>query len=690
MSDRFADRLRALASRIQQQDPELAAEMEAVRAEAGTTEGISLEGIDSGSAASFDLETIVLRKERPVLAVKEGTAQLEFSRDDAKVWQERLTQAQAVVAPRIRAVGRVELKNNPRFEWVGTAWLLADDIIVTNRHVAREFAQANGTKFDFRSGPAGKMQASVDFLREVSSTATMTMGVKRVLHIEDNTGPDIAFLQLVGSATGIGTPIALASGSSEAKRFVATIGYPARDSRIPEQALMERIFGDVYNVKRFAPGQLIGNNGTSVLHDCSTLGGNSGSVVIDLETGSAVGLHFAGRFLEANYAVNAAAIAERLHAVKSGKVTRSGSAPPARIEGSITQASQTDSGTRGRSGTEASLTYTIPIEITVRVGTPITGTGDDGGGDGGGWSAPRGARPISSTRPPDDDQDALGFELPNDPSSYDDRDGYDPEFLGEDANVPLPEMDESQEGDLLVYQKDGRDEYVLDYRHFSVVMSESRRLCFFSAANIDGKRSKPIKRVGWRFDSRIPREMQILKECYGPEPKFSRGHMTRREDPVWGAQGEAAQGNSDSMHATNVVPQMQPFNAGIWLGLENYALRNAREDEMRISVFTGPFYTTKDPERDGVNIPLTFWKVLAFIHAETGRLCATGYSMSQESFLSEEEFVFGQHEASQLPITTIEKRANISFGGLAEVDPLAGGEEGLSSVLTSLDQIRFT
>ena len=38
-------------------------------------------------------------------------------------------------------------------------------------------------------------------------------------------------------------------------------------------------------------------------HDSSTLGGNSGSALIDVATGRVVGLHFAGRYLEANYAV---------------------------------------------------------------------------------------------------------------------------------------------------------------------------------------------------------------------------------------------------------------------------------------------------------------------------------------------------------------------------------------------------
>jgi endonuclease G len=198
-----------------------------------------------------------------------------------------------------------------------------------------------------------------------------------------------------------------------------------------------------------------------------------------------------------------------------------------------------------------------------------------------------------------------------------------------------------------------------------------------------------MKRVGWRYDPRIPQELQILKECYGNAPKFSRGHMTRREDPIWGAVTLAVQGNEDSMHATNAVPQMQPFNAGIWLGLEDYALENAREDDMRISVFTGPFLARNDPVRFGVKIPRSFWKVIAFIHDETNELCATGYTMSQNSFLREEEFVFGQHEMSQQPISTIEARTRLSFGPLAELDPLADGEEALPRVLTDFSQIRF-
>ena len=137
------------------------------------------------------------------------------------------------------------------------------------------------------------------------------------------------------------------------------------------------------------------------------------------------------------------------------------------------------------------------------------------------------------------------------------------------------------------------------------------------------------------------------------------------------------------MHVTNATPQMQAFNAPIWLALEDYALGHAREDEMQISVFTGPYFDDQDPKMYGVRIPLAFWKIIAFIHDETGKLCATGYEMNQENTLQpEEEFVFGAFTSPQLKIATqvsirsIEARSGISFGRLASVDPLAGSEEG--------------
>jgi endonuclease G, mitochondrial len=256
--------------------------------------------------------------------------------------------------------------------------------------------------------------------------------------------------------------------------------------------------------------------------------------------------------------------------------------------------------------------------------------------------------------------------------------------------VPLPKIGTRHSEDVLHFEHGGRRESELKYCHFSVVMSKSRRQCFFSACNIDGETSVPMKRTGWKLDPRIPSHAQIMQECYGSHPKFSRGHMTRREDPIWGEGDEPSLGNKDSMHVTNTVPQMQNMNAGIWLALENYALKNARKDEMKISVFTGPVFGKKDGVRYGVKIPMSFWKVIAFIHDDSKKLCSTGYLMSQTEFLPEEEFIYGQHKTAQVPISQIETLSGLSFGDLKTLDPMRTVSESIAAApLRDLTEIKF-
>src|SRR5262249_26526971 len=64
-------------------------------------------------------------------------------------------------------------------------------------------------------------------------------------------------------------------------------------------------------VKRFQPGRLMRYETVdsfhhpveALLHDASTLGGNSGSAVVDVLTQQVVALHFAGTYLAANFSV---------------------------------------------------------------------------------------------------------------------------------------------------------------------------------------------------------------------------------------------------------------------------------------------------------------------------------------------------------------------------------------------------
>jgi endonuclease G, mitochondrial len=632
---------------------------------------LNKELVERGGAAGFEAvddefqtESIVIRTGRPVLAIKRDEAQLTFDDPDSAVWQLRLTAARAHLTRAARSVGRIEVVGH-RLQWLGTGWLVAPDTIVTNRHVAVEFGRDSATTYVFRKGLDGNaMRASIDLLEEIDREDSLTLELRQILHIEDPDGPDLAFLrvdQIAGDSPP--APIRLAE-TSQPEELVAVIGYPARDSRIPDIALMDQLFGDVYNKKRLAPGQLLEPLSDTLLHDCSTLGGNSGSVVVSLDTGDAVGLHFAGKFLESNFAVPSRVVAQRLDDLSSGQPMR----PRPASAGEALQASGGPAPRTARSS--ATLTYVVPLSITVEIGDlyqaggdpPLTGGLATGAGE------------------------VFVETLPED---YVDREGYDASFLGEDLAVPLPTFTDGVD-DVLTFDFNG-EQQVLKYEHFSVVMSMSRKLCRFSAVNIDGNQEvERLERVGWRSDPRIPPDAQIRDACYGNSPKFSRGHMTRREYPNWGTEAAAMRGNADSMHVTNAVPQMQPFNAGVWLQLEEYALQNARDDDVKICVFTGPILEDDDPMKFGVKIPIEFWKVIAFVHDDTDELCATGYTMSQRDFLKEEEFVFGEHETAQRTISSIEARTGLSFGRLAELDPFEEPEGITAPPLSDVTQIRFT
>ena len=104
-------------------------------------------------------------------------------------------------------------------------------------------------------------------------------------------------------------------------------------------------------------------------------------------------------------------------------------------------------------------------------------------------------------------------------ADYADRGGYDAKFLGQSLDIPLPDV--TNAADVLTFSTNGRPERVLRYEHFSVVMSKSRRMCRYSAVNIDGKQRAKVGRTQWRTDPRIPKDAQISKECYGSAPSSS-------------------------------------------------------------------------------------------------------------------------------------------------------------------------
>ncbi|HIK03093.1 MAG TPA: trypsin-like peptidase domain-containing protein [Trichormus sp. M33_DOE_039] len=287
------------------------------------------------------LEVIVKIFTRPVIYIKNDT----FNADDPIASQyllptvkEKLKKAQEFITPAIKASGRIGIfPNQGNLDYLGTGWLIADDIIVTNRHVAMCFA--NGEKDTAVSFQPGK-EVYINFKAEYSNEDEALFKIESILYVQDvkkspmdSVDPDIAFLRVSKkgvSGIPLPDPISLSDTPVEKGRDVVVIGYPGPLSNQDGMRIRENfnifynIFQGIFGVKRLQPGQIQideTKKDSRIAHDCTTLGGNSGSVVLDIETGRSVGLHFAGKYdssdqdLTMNYAVPASIIREVLDQV---------------------------------------------------------------------------------------------------------------------------------------------------------------------------------------------------------------------------------------------------------------------------------------------------------------------------------------------------------------------------------------
>lgn len=263
--------------------------------------------------------------------------------------------------------------------------------------------------------------------------------------------------------------------------------------------------------------------------------------------------------------------------------------------------------------------------------------------------------------------------------------GYNPTFLGS-KEFPIPIK--SIEGDsnpvpLKLHDTSGKKRYELKYTHFSIVMHKERKLPLLTACNINGAflrgKDEGIESLSsWRFDHRIDSRYQCGNEIYVKNP-LDRGHMVRRLDPVWCKDNAednyeiANQANSDTYYYTNAAPQQFSFNRGLWKELEDFVYNKAEEQDIKLSVFTGPIFKENDPEYDipdtyetatkkVIQIPTDYWKLILLRNqngAEDEEYKIAAYILHQEVDLMAMDSQ--EAELYQVSIDNLEKEIGINF-----------------------------
>ena len=273
------------------------------------TEGPSA---DLSAEAQLGIEAIV-SVARPALLIEDG----EFS-EPPPPWDDILRPHREAIAATAASVGRIGVPGLPQVPYAGTGFMVAEDVVMTNCHVAMVFSQSGPDGWSFQPG----LQPDLAFVDDPDAHRAIG-GPPTPVQIDDVIGIhpqlDLALLR-VASPDGAGEPLRLMSGDPGPLhgRTLYVLGYPAPDYR-NDRTIQRSIFGDRYFVKRLQPGAAMPpppdaitrmepcSSGAEphdvMFHDASTLGGNSGSCVVDLETNKVIGLHFAGQYMRYNEAV---------------------------------------------------------------------------------------------------------------------------------------------------------------------------------------------------------------------------------------------------------------------------------------------------------------------------------------------------------------------------------------------------
>lgn len=276
------------------------------------------------------------------------------------------------------------------------------------------------------------------------------------------------------------------------------------------------------------------------------------------------------------------------------------------------------------------------------------------------------------------------------------RKGYNSSFLGK--KIPLPLLSTALKRDVAVLQKDAGDNgnRVLDYTHFSVVLSKSKKLPIYTAVNIEGITNlmsmahEPRGSNNWLADSRVfqgDKKYQYGSKDY-EKSGFQKGHLVRYFDPAWGSSGLVKkQAIGDTFHYSNCCPQIPYYNSVVWNYLEDYYMARAIFQDKKITVFSGPIFN-KAQRINGLLVPVNFWKVL--VYKTKTSIAAMGLIMSHEKYfdrLKEKKIIeegvvperiltkdsieklYNKKELidAKVKISLIEEKTNISFG-LNKVD----------------------
>ncbi|SUB78358.1 Nuclease precursor [Porphyromonas macacae] len=187
----------------------------------------------------------------------------------------------------------------------------------------------------------------------------------------------------------------------------------------------------------------------------------------------------------------------------------------------------------------------------------------------------------------------------------DPSDDYDGEIIkGDPKLMELPKFSGGNHNYFVTHYADGHPNFSFEY---DVNLRHPRWVAF----TFDSRNSqKHTKRTNaWSWDPEIPAEYST--ETWFSGSGYSRGHMVASEDRVY-----SRQANEQTFYYTNMSPQLQDHNGGIWQRLEARVQAWGRDNNFREVIYVAKGGTIREGQikeekiKGIMPVPKYYWMAL--------------------------------------------------------------------------------
>lgn len=601
-------------------------------------------------------------------------------------------------------IGRIRFQT-PRGRSYATGFLIAPGIVLTNHHVFKEADLARGASIEFGYwyDVAGQLPSTsneydfdpnrffvadkdLDFAAVAvapSSTIGEQVRTRRFLRLIAQTGKAEfgEFVTIIQHPDG--EPMRIALRENKITRlnadepflhYAADTAHGSSGAPVFNDSLQLVALHSSGRIKRDPEGRYALKNGSFV---SSLEGIGEKDVIWETNVGFRIS-RIAPALIDGARSGFAALVPELEAAMQGGDVlgstvaiVKDSSAQPAPAEEEMTDPIATKAARAVlKSSAGGELVVPLELRVSLRMGNAAQGA----------------AIGQVSTGQTELEAEALPMRIPIIYDNLEERDGFDPGFLGLAGSAPMPELTAAGR-QVAAPLLDGSG-IELKYGHFSVWMHKGRRLALFTASNVDWRQrpklvegkstsrkalagfpEEPDYAEQWVSDPRIDADHQLPDIFYTEDRgAFDKGHLVRRDDVCWGGgYSEIQMSNGDTYHVTNCSPQIKPFNQGQhgeenWGDLESHIQKATKKDQEKAIIYAGPIFGPDDRwfrgKEDGgrvrVQIPSRYWKIV-LVKGDSGPE-AYGFILDQDvTQITEEEFyVTDEWKGAWRPIRDIQ------------------------------------